>query len=124
MGTDEFYADSAGGADSATKVGCRSPTIPTHAVVVSSIERGKLLLRTQFLQSRIEFLDERILIRQLADLGVVTDIADLFGDDGEFDDLPYEQLKEEMLRDYPQLIAASQGKIQGDFEHEAIHRES
>lgn len=43
---------------------------------------------------------------------------------GEFDDLPYEQLKEEMLRDYPQLIAASQGKIRGDFEHEAIHTES
>jgi len=43
---------------------------------------------------------------------------------GEFDDLPYEQLKEEMLRAYPQLIAASQGKLQGDFEHEAIHRDS
>lgn len=39
---------------------------------------------------------------------------------GEFDDLPYDQLKEEMLRDYPQLIAASQGKLGGDFEHEAI----
>jgi len=33
-------------------------------------------------------------------------------------------LAEEMLRAYPQLIAASQGKIQGDFEHEAIHIES
>lgn len=43
---------------------------------------------------------------------------------GEFDDLPYERLVEEMLRDYPQLIAAAQGKIQGDFEHESIHIES
>jgi len=43
---------------------------------------------------------------------------------GEFDDLPYDQLKEEMLRDYPQLIAASQGKVQGDFERESIHIES
>jgi transglutaminase-like putative cysteine protease len=43
---------------------------------------------------------------------------------GEFDDLPYDQLVEEMLRDYPQLIAASQGKIHGDFEHEPIHTEA
>jgi len=43
---------------------------------------------------------------------------------GEFDDLPYDRLVEEMRRDYPQLIRASQGTIQGDFEHEAIHIES
>jgi transglutaminase-like putative cysteine protease len=43
---------------------------------------------------------------------------------GEFDDLPYERLAEEKLRAYPQLIAASQGKIQGDFEREAIHVDS
>lgn len=42
---------------------------------------------------------------------------------GEFDDLPYDLLVAEMQRDYPQLIAASQGKIQGDFDHEAIHVE-
>lgn len=43
---------------------------------------------------------------------------------GEFDDLPYDLLVEEMLRAYPQLIAASQGNLQGDFEREAIHQES
>ena len=43
---------------------------------------------------------------------------------GEFDDLPYQQLAEEMLVAYPQLIAASQGKIPGDFEHETIHGEA
>ena len=42
---------------------------------------------------------------------------------GEFDDLPYDQLVEEMQRSYPQLIAASAGKISGDFEHEAVHTE-
>lgn len=43
---------------------------------------------------------------------------------GEFDDLPYERLAEEMLRAYPQLIAASQDKFKGDFEHEEIHVDS
>lgn len=42
---------------------------------------------------------------------------------GEFDDLPYELLVEEMQKSYPQLIAASEGKLSGDFEHEAIHTE-
>jgi len=42
---------------------------------------------------------------------------------GEFDDLPYDQLKREMLRDYPKLIAASKGKVAGDFEHETIHED-
>ncbi len=42
---------------------------------------------------------------------------------GEFDDLPYDQLVAEMQRSYPQLIAASAGKISGDFEHEAVHTE-
>ena len=42
---------------------------------------------------------------------------------GEFDDLPYDQLVEEMQRSYPQLIAASAGTISGDFEHEAVHTE-
>lgn len=40
---------------------------------------------------------------------------------GEFDDLPYERLAAEMLRAYPQLIAASRDRIEGDFEHEDIH---
>ncbi|MCX7168811.1 MAG: transglutaminase family protein [Proteobacteria bacterium] len=40
---------------------------------------------------------------------------------GEFDDLPYQLLVEEMQKSYPQLIAASEGKLGGDFEHEAIH---
>jgi transglutaminase-like putative cysteine protease len=40
---------------------------------------------------------------------------------GEFDDLPYEHLVEEMRKYYPQLIAVSEGKLSGDFDHEAIH---
>ena len=40
---------------------------------------------------------------------------------GEFDDLPYELLAEEMRRDYPGLVAAALGEKLGDFEHEKIH---
>lgn len=40
---------------------------------------------------------------------------------GEFDDLPYQLLVEEMHRLYPQMMAANQGKVSGNFEHEAIH---
>ena len=39
---------------------------------------------------------------------------------GEFDDLPYEELAGDMYRMYPRLIALSEGKAAGDFEHEAI----
>ncbi|MDP1610717.1 MAG: transglutaminase family protein [Sulfuritalea sp.] len=40
---------------------------------------------------------------------------------GEFDDLPYDELVADMLRMYPQLVAASEGQA-GDFDHEAIAR--
>ena len=41
---------------------------------------------------------------------------------GEFDDLPYALLEQEMRRDYPGLIATAKGEALGDFEHEAIHK--
>jgi transglutaminase-like putative cysteine protease len=40
---------------------------------------------------------------------------------GEFDDLPYDELKADMLRMYPRLVALSEGQG-GDFEHESILR--
>jgi len=40
---------------------------------------------------------------------------------GEFDDLPFERLAEEMHRDYPDLVAAALGEKLGDFAHDAIH---
>ena len=40
---------------------------------------------------------------------------------GEFDDLPYEELKADMLRMYPQLVAVSEGQA-GDFDHESVLR--
>ena len=44
-------------------------------------------------------------------------------DHGEFDDLPYERLAEEMRRDYPGLVAAALEEKLGDFEHEEIHQD-
>ena len=40
---------------------------------------------------------------------------------GEFDDLPFDLLSEEMHRDYPGLVAAGLERKVGDFEHDAIH---
>ncbi len=40
---------------------------------------------------------------------------------GEFDDLPYEELKADMFRMYPKLVEISEGSS-GDFDHEAIKR--
>lgn len=42
---------------------------------------------------------------------------------GEFDDLPYQLLLEEMQKLYPQMMMTSPGEIRGDFEQEAIHGE-
>lgn len=39
---------------------------------------------------------------------------------GEFDDLPYEQLVADMLAMYPSLVANSEARAAGDFDHEAI----
>jgi transglutaminase-like putative cysteine protease len=41
---------------------------------------------------------------------------------GEFDDLPYEELVADMHAMYPNLVALSEGKAGGDFDHEAIGR--
>jgi len=41
---------------------------------------------------------------------------------GEFDDLPYDELVADMYRMYPQLVAISEKKAGGDFDHEAISR--
>jgi len=41
---------------------------------------------------------------------------------GEFDDLPYDELVADMVAMYPRLIALSEGKAGGDFDHEAIGR--
>jgi len=41
---------------------------------------------------------------------------------GEFDDLPYDQLVADMYAMYPNLVAMSEGREVGDFEHEAIAR--
>jgi transglutaminase-like putative cysteine protease len=41
---------------------------------------------------------------------------------GEFDDLPYDELVADMLAMYPKLVAMSEGRVAGDFEHEAIAR--
>jgi transglutaminase-like putative cysteine protease len=41
---------------------------------------------------------------------------------GEFDDLPYDQLVSDMLAMYPKLVAMSEGRVAGDFEHETIKR--
>jgi transglutaminase-like putative cysteine protease len=41
---------------------------------------------------------------------------------GEFDDLPYDQLVADMYAMYPKLVAMSEGRAAGDFEHEAIAR--
>ena len=38
---------------------------------------------------------------------------------GEFDDLPYEELKGDMYRLYPKLVEISEGQA-GDFDHEKI----
>ena len=44
---------------------------------------------------------------------------------GEFDDLPFEELVDDMNRNYPRLIAvALSNKTRGDFAHEAIHEDS
>ena len=40
---------------------------------------------------------------------------------GEFDDLPYEELKSDMFRMYPRLVEISEGQT-GDFDHEAVLR--
>jgi hypothetical protein len=40
---------------------------------------------------------------------------------GEFDDLPYEELKADMFRLYPNLIEISEGRS-GDFDHESVLR--
>jgi hypothetical protein len=40
---------------------------------------------------------------------------------GEFDDLPYEELKADMFRLYPKLIEISEGRS-GDFDHESVLR--
>ena len=40
---------------------------------------------------------------------------------GEFDDLPYEELRADMLHMYPQLVAVSEGQA-GDFDHESVLR--
>ena len=40
---------------------------------------------------------------------------------GEFDDLPYEELKADMFRMYPRLIEISEGRS-GDFDHESVLR--
>ena len=38
---------------------------------------------------------------------------------GEYDDLPYDELRADMLRMYPSLVAASEGQ-KGDFDHESV----
>ena len=38
---------------------------------------------------------------------------------GEFDDLPYEELKSDMFRLYPKLVEISEGRT-GDFDHESV----
>ena len=40
---------------------------------------------------------------------------------GEFDDLPYEELKSDMYRMYPKLVEISEGHA-GDFDHESVLR--
>jgi transglutaminase-like putative cysteine protease len=41
---------------------------------------------------------------------------------GEFDDLPYEEIVADMLVMYPKLVAISEQRTGGDFDHEAIAR--